>query len=429
MASSKTKVLILFPPLDTTKGCPTLGGNRQFQYFKVPTYIYPLVPAQLATQLKREGHSVQWVDCIADKTQDIDYWIKHYKPDVVYMETKTPVHLEIMRWKYELQKVWRNAEIIVFGDHASYLGIDPINYNKLGFDIDRDLTKWWLYAYENGNYKRTPGTYIMSARDCWWGMCTFCSWVQMYPNYNKREPKEVADEIDSLVNQYGVREIMDDSGTFPTGSWLIEFCEEMISRGLNRKVNLNCNMRFGVLTRSDYKLMKRAGFRMLLYGLESANQYTLDRLNKGIDVFGVVPELKTAKKCGLYPHVTVMFGYPWETKSEALNTVALMVGLIKSGLAYTAQATLVVPYPGTPLYKEAYDKGWIQTVHWGDYDMSQPVMSCDYDPKEMIGLVYKAIRSPSSILKKIASIRDMDEILYLIRGFTKVKGHIANAKG
>lgn len=33
--------------------------------------------------------------------------------------------------------------------------------------IDRDLTRWQLYAYENGNYKYTPGTYVYSGRDCW----------------------------------------------------------------------------------------------------------------------------------------------------------------------------------------------------------------------------------------------------------------------
>lgn len=30
--------------------------------------------------------------------------------------------------------------------------------------IDRKLTKWELYAYENGNYKYTPGTYVYSGR-------------------------------------------------------------------------------------------------------------------------------------------------------------------------------------------------------------------------------------------------------------------------
>jgi len=53
---------------------------------------------------------------------------------------------------------------------------------------------------------------------------------------------------------------------------------------LNKKVRISCNMRFGVLNYNDYVLMRKAGFRLLLFGLESANQETLDYLDKGIKV-------------------------------------------------------------------------------------------------------------------------------------------------
>jgi Fe-S oxidoreductase len=151
--------------------------------------------------------------------------------------------------------------------------------NALPF-IDRDLTQWQLYAYKNGNYRRTPGTYIMSGRDCWWGKCTFCSWPQLYPEFRSRKAANVLDEIEILVNRYGVKEIMDDSGSFPIGPWLKEFCDGMISRGLNKKVTLDCNMRFGALSADEYKLMRKAGFRFLLFGIESANQATLDRIKR-----------------------------------------------------------------------------------------------------------------------------------------------------
>ncbi len=62
--------------------------------------------------------------------------------------------------------------------------------NVLPF-IDRDLTKWHLYAYKNGNFKVTPGTYTMVGRDCWWrknGGCTFCSWPTLYPVFRTRSP-------------------------------------------------------------------------------------------------------------------------------------------------------------------------------------------------------------------------------------------------
>ena len=98
--------------------------------------------------------------------------------------------------------------------------------------------------------------------------------------------------------------------------------------------------------------MKHAGFRMLLFGLESANQSTLDRLNKGIDINKVKQELAWCRKAGLYPHITVMFGYPWETEEEACNTYRFVRELLRKGLAYTMQVSAVTPYPGTKLYNE-----------------------------------------------------------------------------
>ena len=113
--------------------------------------------------------------------------------------------------------------------------------NELPF-IDRDLTGWKNYAYHNGNYKKTPGTYIMSGRDCWYHQCTFCSWTTLFPTFNKRTPESVLDEIGFLIENYHVKEIMDDTGTFPIGDWLQEFCREMIERGYHKKVTLDCNM-------------------------------------------------------------------------------------------------------------------------------------------------------------------------------------------
>jgi len=97
-------------------------------------------------------------------------------------------------------------------------------------------------------------------------------------------------------------------------------------------------MRFG--TNPPYKLMKQAGFRMLLYGLESANQSTLDRINKGIQISEVENELKEASQAGLQAHIAVMFGYPWETDKDAINTLNLTHYLLKKGYAKTAQASV-----------------------------------------------------------------------------------------
>lgn len=481
------KISIAYPPLETGKGVPLLGQNRQFQWFNSPTYIYPMVPAYAATLLKSKGYDVKWDDFIAEERTYQDF-IEYYKKsniDLIMLETKTPVirlHWEIIK---ELKEIKPDTIIVLVGDHVTAFPEEtmencPVDYILTGgnYDflllnlcdnlqkndgklnpeeldkgiyyrregqvcntghfelhqdlsklpmIDRDLTKWRLYSEKNGNYKRLPGTYTMAARDCWYHKCTFCSWTTLYPQYNTRTPKQLLDEIGVLIEKYGVKEIMDDSGAFPVGKWLHEFCEGMIARGYNKKVIMDCNMRFCALSLEEYKLMRKAGFRFVLFGLESANQKTLNKINKNENIKDMIESCRLAKKAGLSPHVTIMFGYPWEGEKQIQRTVNLGRMLLKKGYAHTLQATVVIPYPGTPLYKECKEKGWLQTEEYEEYDMRRPVMKSpvgDEKLKEAVQSVYKVAFSPEFILRRIAGVRSVDDVKFLFRAAGKVFGHL-----
>jgi len=482
------KIIICFPPLNSEKGCPTLGQNRQFQYFKEPTFIYPVVPAIAATLLKQNGFDVVWLDCLAQGISHKDFFavVKKHAPDLIAFETKAPVIKKEWEIIDKLKEQNPNLLTVFFGDHVTALPKESfehssIDYVLTGGDydflllnlcqhlqspesiqledgiwmrksgeiqntgdfklrgdldslpfIDRELTRWKDYAYKNGNYRRTPGTYIMSGRDCWWGKCTFCSWPQLYPKFRARSVKNVLDEIQHLVEAFQVREIMDDTGTFPVGGWLKEFCEGMIARGLHKKVTLDCNMRFGAIDSEGYKLMRKAGFRFLLFGIESANQETLNRIKKNLDIETIKRSCKEAREAGLYPHITIMFGYPWETLEDANNTFELGAWLLKRGYAYTMQSTVVIPYPRTPLFVECEENDWLTTENWNDYDMKRPVMKLGFPENEIPQLVQKLYRvsfSPEFIFRKILSIRELDDLWYFWRAFLKVIGHLIDFKG
>jgi radical SAM superfamily enzyme YgiQ (UPF0313 family) len=201
----------------------------------------------------------------------------------------------------------------------------------------------------------------------------------------------------------------------------------MIERGYNKRVALDCNMRFGALSFQDYELMKEAGFRLLLFGLESANQETLDRINKRLTVEEIVESCRMARAAGLYPHVTIMFGYPWETYEDALNTLNLGRHLLKKGWAYTVQATVVIPYPGTPLFEECKANGWLKTLDWDRYDMKEPVMVTPMRDEQVMGLVqgiYSVAFDPEFLFRKALTVRDLDDLRYFWRAGVKVVGHL-----
>lgn len=483
------KVSIAYPPLNTEKGVPLLGQNRQFQWFNSPTYIYPMVPAYAASLLKENGYDVSWDDYIAEE-KTYDEFVAYYKCaniDIVMIETKAPVvkmHWEIVK---ELKRIVPERKIVMVGDHVTAFPMEtmeacPVDYVLTGgnYDflllnlcnnlqknqgkvdsknleagiyyredgkirdtgkfqlnqdlnelpaIDRELTKWKLYSEKNGNYSKLPGTYTMAARDCWHHKCTFCSWTTLYPKYLVRTPENLLEEIGELIDKYGVKEIMDDSGAFPVGEWLHTFCRGMIERGYNKRVIMDCNMRFGALSYDDYKLMKQAGFRFVLFGMESANQETLDHIQKCVKIEDMVESCKLAKKAGLSPHITIMFGYPWEEEEQIRNTIKLGKRILKKGWAHTLQATVLIPYPGTPLYQECKEKGWLLTENYEDYDQRMPVMKTPVGSeriKEAVQEVYKVAFSPEFILRRIVGIRSIDDIRFIFRAAGKVFGHLTD---
>ena len=292
--------------------------------------------------------------------------------------------------------------------------------------IDRDLTKWSLYAYKNSNFYRAPGAYTMFGRDCWWGKCTFCSWTTLFPGkcYRMIKVEKALDEVGQLIEKYQVKEIMDDSGTFPVGDWLREFCRGMISRGYNKKIRMNCNMRFNAgLNGKDYQLMGKAGFRFILYGLESASQKTLDKINKNLKVEQIEPVLKWAKKGGLMPHLTIMVGYPWENEKDTQNTISLAEKFFKNGLADSMQATVVIPYPGTPLFNYCQKKKLLKTKDWNRYDMREPIMKTKSSEAKLLSAVRslysRSIWTPRFILNTLFQLKSIDGIKYV--GFQALK--------
>ncbi|MBQ9432561.1 MAG: cobalamin-dependent protein [Kiritimatiellae bacterium] len=482
------RVAIAYPPLPSELGVPLLGQNRQFQWFNRPTFIYPVVPALAATMAKRSGHEVAWLDGIASgwTPEEFDRRLTAFEPDVVMIETKTPVVKRHWKIVTALKAKHPALTVVMVGDHVTALPAEtmencPVDFILTGGDydflllellgqlaggghdyppgvwyrnaagevgntgrfqlnhdlrtlpwIDRDLTCWKLYAERNGNYRKTPGTYIMSGRDCWHGKCTFCSWTTLYPNYRTRDPIDVADEIGDLIDRYGVREIMDDTGSFPVGEWLKIFCNEMIRRGYPKKLRIDCNMRFGKLDFETYQLMRKAGFRLVLFGLESANQTTLDRLVKALKVEEIERGAKEASKAGLDVHVTVMLGYPWEGEREIANTVCLARRLLRKGYAYTLQVTQVVPYPGTPLFREVRENGQLLTEDWDDFDMRRQVMRSGV-PEEQIKAaireVYRAFMHPETVLRRLCSTKSpVEDMKFYWRGFRSLLGHLRDFK-
>ena len=479
------KIMIAYPALEG-KGSPMLTQNRQFQWYHVGSYIYPVVSATAATLLKEDGFEPVWYDGIARRHTPEQFWrmLTAERPHLIVMESKTPVIRQHWKMIRKIKSQYPEIITVLTGDHVTALPVETMEHcpvdiiltggdydllllevcraysdnrspsklppgvwyregasvrttgpfqlnhdlNALPF-IDRTLTQ--AYRYGEKWKRKTPFYYTMAGRDCSWGKCTFCAWTTLYPTFRAKTVSRFMEEIGHLIEADKAREIFDDTGTFPGGNWLRQFCENMIDRGYNRRVLFSCNFRFDLLRDEDVpRLMKKAGFRKIKVGLESANQATLDRLKKGIRVSDIVKGCKNAAKAGLDVHLTVMVGFPWETRRNAENTLNLARYLMDRGYAEMLQATVTVPYPGTPLYQEAMDKGWFacDPLDYDRFDMDEAVLKMpemtgqevsDYAQK-----LYRSFLSPRFILMRLLKTRNLADMDYLIRGARAVIGHL-----
>lgn len=295
--------------------------SQQRQHEK-PANIYPVRMAMEADWYHKLGHEVLWGDGgkILSPWKDIQEKYDHL-------------------YKQGFNKIITKPEGLPFKDLPA---------------PDREFTN--AKSYTSGNYKYTPGTHMLVSSGCWYGKCKFCVEPEVAPFV--RPVDDVIAELCDCKAQ-GFKEVFDDSGTFPIGEWLDRFC---ISKHNSpaRALPFSANMRIGAGV--DFKFMKEVGFRMLLFGIESANQYTLNRLNKGINADEIIKDVKEAALAGLEPHIAVMFGYPWENAEDELKTLKLVHYLLRKGYAHTAQASVYrVPEVG------ARDTGMVRRIYEAGY--------------------------------------------------------------
>ena len=492
------KVAISYPPIINELGqVAMVSQNRNVQFFKHPTYLLPVIHAQAATWLKQDGIDVIWDDANAQQ-KSYEQWftdLTNSKPDIIVFESTTPVMNFYWKQIKKVKNALPDTIIIMTGYHSmrkpeETLQMSPtdivLQSNHIDFvlhrlipviseqtdwrqtceveglwirigenewrhtgafrqvesldaspDIDRDLVQWKNYAYENGNFLQTPGTYATSViRDCTFGNCTFCRYNGPDLTFSSRSIEKSLDEYEKLINEYGVKEIFDDSGVWYRGEQARAFARGIIERGLHKKgVYFGFNTRFGYLDEETIKLLGKANFRFVLVGMEAADEETLNRLHKGYLPHQAYQNLEWFTKYGLHPHLTIMVGYYWQTQEMLDLTVKTVKDMMFKGLARTLQVTLCTPLDFTPYHVECIENNVLLAESYDEFDMSKLIVKTPiphekyYDAiREMYGIatdprfIWRQIRFLASGRK-----RDWQFLFsYGFRALRRVRNHIFN---
>ena len=112
------RIYIGYPPFESDRGVALLSQNRQFQWFKSPTYIYPVVPATAATMIKNAGYNVDFIDAVARNmtTKQWHQYLEANTPDLLFFEVKTPVIYKAWKIVDDLKKKYHNMIVVIAGD-------------------------------------------------------------------------------------------------------------------------------------------------------------------------------------------------------------------------------------------------------------------------------------------------------------------------
>jgi len=170
---------------------------------------------------------------------------------------------------------------------------------------------------------------VLQSRGCYWGKCTFCTHSFVYGHrYGKQKTQAMVDELENLMKKYNTKYFtFSDEAVSPHS--LNDVSEEMIERGV--EICSLALLKFEKVMDEDLFLkMKKAGFKFLMFGLESANDRVLALIEKGTTKEVERDVLIKSHNAGIWNHSFLFFGFPTETRAEAQETIDFLRNNLQS---------------------------------------------------------------------------------------------------
>lgn len=191
---------------------------------------------------------------------------------------------------------------------------------------------------------------MISSRSCPYG-CTFC-FHPLGRIYRQRSLDNVFAELDAAIARYGINmvAILDELFAVKKDR-LAEFCERIKPYGLDWMVQLHVN----AVDAPTVRLMKDAGCTYVSLGIESMSGSVLRSMAKKATPVAIDDALRVTRASGIGIQGNFIFGDPAETPDTVNETFDWWA----NNRGYQVSLSLMVPYPGTPLYHQGLKSGRI----------------------------------------------------------------------
>lgn len=396
-------LLLIYPPWPAAKGRARLIST-----------LPPLGVLSIASNVESKGHSVAVCDAHAEQMDDIEVraLIRHHQPRVVGLSVLTSqvlaahkiariakeevpdclvvaggVHAEAMP-----ERMLQNSaiDLVIRGDGeeatveivegwsaeniagASYRLNGRVVHNNAR-PVQMNLDAYPMPAYHMVDfdkyypgattYRQLPAINLLMTRGCP-GKCTFCNSAKT--TLRSRSPASMVAQIKHLYHEYGIRQFQFYDDTFTVlRKTVLEFCALLEAEQLD--VSWIGFIRGDCFSDKIAAAMKAAGCHQVLVGVETGSPAIAKRIGKSIDYDRYKKAVAIAHRHGMEVRASFIIGSldeTWATMTDSLN-MALDVDFD------FVQLFISTPYPGTAMYKEAAERGWLTAASWDDYGQAR----------------------------------------------------------
>ncbi len=337
--------------------------------------IEPIDIITLGTYLQKQNHNVKFLDMDCKKL-NIDDLIKYIKtnfmPDIVIISYDYHIPLHTQNALKNIATICKklkeyNIKTIMIGKTITYNPkiIDEINCDigiigeaeivincilKTDLKNEKELSKIKGIVYKQNNKIKISNPpkdkynienlpipnrelafledyievrSILTSRGCI-NKCDFCPTSNYWGMWRARSAKNVVNEIEYLINNYGTKKIifLDDNMTVN-----LKRMQDISNLILEKKLNikLGCLASINTYEKETFSLMYKAGFRWVHFGIESGSQKVLKNNNKNFDINYAKKVIKEVKKIGYRVRTSFIFDLPTTTKEDMKQTTQFIL--------------------------------------------------------------------------------------------------------
>ena len=230
-------------------------------------------------------------------------------------------------------------------------------------------------------YAATPvgkGAYlpVFTSRGCPY-QCSYCHRI-FGKRFRARSASNVIAEIEEIRDRFAIKRIEFCDDNFNLDEQRAKkICEYILKRAPGSRLSFSNGLRADLMTKDLIHHMRDAGTYFISYAVESATPRIQRMLKKNIDLPKAREVISLTVDAGIYTNGFFIIGFPTETKEDVKRTISYAC----STRLHSMSAFILVPFPGTRIYKE-YSSDW-KRLHKKDiFDFHSGLVNCSEIPND-----------------------------------------------